>query len=59
MTVTMTKTVTEENTDLTGEIHTLTTHVAKNAALVVDVHRHARLLVGGLPPDTALRPAAS
>jgi low affinity Fe/Cu permease len=46
-----------ENTDLTSEIHTLTRQVAKNAALVIDVHgyvtalaRHAGLGPGDLPP---------
>jgi low affinity Fe/Cu permease len=49
-----------ENTDLTSEIHTLTRQVAKNAALVIDVHgyvtalaRHAGLGPGDLPPMSA------
>jgi low affinity Fe/Cu permease len=49
-----------ENTDLTSEIHTLTTQVAKNAALIVEVHQHVTALtaqagldVGKSPPNTA------
>jgi len=30
----------QQNTDITSEIHTLTTQVAKNAALIIDVHKH-------------------
>ena len=48
----------KENTDLTSEIHTLTTRVAKNTALIVEVHRHVTALtihagldVGDFPPD--------
>jgi low affinity Fe/Cu permease len=50
----------KENTELTSEIHTLTTQVAKNAALIVEVHRHVTALtnhagldVGDFPPDTS------
>lgn len=53
-------TLIKENTDITSEIHTLTTQVAKNAALIVDVHRHVAALtthagldVGDVPPDTS------
>jgi len=49
----------KENTDLTSEIHTLTTQVAKNAALIVEVHRHVTALTaqagldaGKFPLDT-------
>jgi low affinity Fe/Cu permease len=56
----------EENTDLTKEIHALTTQVAKNAALIVDVHRnvsalttHAGLAAAGLPSDGSSTPATS
>ena len=55
-----------ENTDLTKEIHTLTTQVAKNAALIIDVHQnvtalatHAGLAAAGLPPDTSSSSATS
>ena len=48
----------KENTDLTNEIHRLTTQVATDAALIVDVHRHvialaahAGLDAGDFPPD--------
>jgi len=48
----------KENTELTTEVHTLTAQVAKNAALIIDVHRHvtaltahAGLNAGDLPPD--------
>jgi low affinity Fe/Cu permease len=48
----------KENTDLTNEVHTLTTQVAKNAALIIDVHRdvaalatNAGLNTGDFPPD--------
>jgi low affinity Fe/Cu permease len=50
----------KENTDLTSEIHTLTTQVAKNAALIVDVHRRVTALTaragldaGDSPPDAS------
>jgi low affinity Fe/Cu permease len=50
----------KENTDLTNEIHTLTTRVAKNAALIIEVHRHVTALtthagldVGDFPPDAS------
>jgi low affinity Fe/Cu permease len=49
-----------ENTDLTSEIHTLTRQVAKNAALIIDVHgyvtalaTHAGLGAGDLPPQSS------
>ncbi len=49
-----------ENTDLTSEIHTLTRQVAKNAALIIDVHgyvtalaTHAGLGAGDLPPESS------
>ena len=52
-------TLIKENTDLTSEIHTITTQVAKNAALIVDVRRHVTALTaqagldaGKFPPDT-------
>jgi low affinity Fe/Cu permease len=48
----------QENTELTSEIHTLTTQVAKNAALIIEVHRHVSALTahagldaGDFPPD--------
>jgi low affinity Fe/Cu permease len=48
----------EENTDLTSEIHKLTTQVAKNAALIIEVHSqvgalaaHAGLGARSVPPD--------
>ena len=51
-------TLIKENTDLTNEIRTLTTEVAKNAALIIEVHRHltaltthAGLGAGDFPPD--------
>jgi low affinity Fe/Cu permease len=47
----------QQNTDITSEIHTLTTQVAKNAALIVEVHRNVAALAakaglngGGSPP---------
>jgi low affinity Fe/Cu permease len=50
----------KENTDLTSEIHTLTTQVAKNAALIVEVHRNVTALAaragldaGDSPPGTS------
>jgi low affinity Fe/Cu permease len=50
----------KENTDLTSEIHTLTTQVAKNAALIIEVHRdvtalttHAGQDAGNSSPDTS------
>jgi cell division protein FtsB len=50
----------KENTDLTSEIHTLTTQVAKNAALIIEVHRdvtalttHAGLDAGNISPHTS------
>jgi low affinity Fe/Cu permease len=53
-------TLIKENTDLTSEIHTLTTQVARNAALIIEVHRdvtalatHAGLDAGDFPPDTS------
>ena len=56
----------KENTDLTSEIHTLTTQVAKNAALIVEVHRHVTALTaragldaGDFPPDTSPPATAS
>ena len=48
----------KENTELTTQIHALTTEVAKNAALIVEVHKHvsaltinAGLHVGDFPPN--------
>ncbi len=48
----------QQNTDITAEIHTLTTQVAKNAALIVEVHRNVAALTvkagldgGGSPPE--------
>jgi len=59
-------TLIKENTDLTSEIHTLTTQVAKNAALIVEEHRHVTALTtrAGLdaddfPPDTSPPATAS
>ncbi len=50
----------EENTDLTTAIHALTTEMAKNAALIVEIHRHvtaltdkAGLSAGEFPPDAS------
>lgn len=55
----------EENTELTTQVHTLTTQVAKNAALIIDIQKHvvaltahAGLNVGGTPPAPA-PPAAT
>ncbi len=52
-------TLLKENTDLTTEIHRLTTEVAKNAPLLIELHRHVTALtthagmdVGEFPPDT-------
>jgi low affinity Fe/Cu permease len=46
-------TLINENTDLTSEIHVLTTQVAKNAALIVDVHHYVAALAqhAGVGPD--------
>src|SRR5271156_493196 len=48
----------QENTQLTTEIHTLTTEMAKNSSLIIDVHRHiaaltaqAGLQVGDVPAE--------
>jgi len=48
----------QENTELTTEIHALTTQMAENAALIIEIHRcvtaltaHAGLDVGRFPPD--------
>jgi low affinity Fe/Cu permease len=53
-------TLIKENTDITSEIHTLTTQVAKNAALIIEVHRHVTALTahagldaGVFPPDAS------
>jgi len=34
----------QENTELTTEVHTLTAQVAKNAALIIEVHKHVSAL---------------
>lgn len=54
-----------ENTELTSEIHTLTAQVARNAALIIEVHRNVAALTanagldaGDFPPD-ASRPATT
>jgi low affinity Fe/Cu permease len=56
----------KENTDLTSEIHTLTTQVAKNAALIIEVHRHVTALTahagldaGAFPPPDTSPPATT
>jgi len=56
--------LTQENTELTTETHTLTTQVAKNAALIIEVHRHVSALTahagldaGDFPPNAP--PAAT
>jgi low affinity Fe/Cu permease len=41
----------QENTELTTEIHTLTTQVAKNAALIIEVHKHVSALTAHAGPD--------
>jgi low affinity Fe/Cu permease len=53
-------TLIQENTDLTTAIHTLTTRVAKNAPLIIEVHRHVTALTahagldaGEFPADTS------
>jgi low affinity Fe/Cu permease len=55
----------QQNTDITSEIHTLTTQVAKNAALIIEVHAnvaalaaHAGIDAGRVPP-AASPPATS
>lgn len=50
-------TLIKENTDLTGEIHTLTTQVAKNAALIVEVHRHVTALAAQAGLDASTLPS--
>ena len=56
----------KENTDLTSEIHTLTTRVAQNTALIAEVHRdvcalaaQAGLTAGVVPPATSPQTPAS
>jgi low affinity Fe/Cu permease len=53
-------TLLKENTDLTSEIHALTTRVAEHTVLITEIHRdvtaltaHAGLDAGESPPDTA------
>lgn len=54
----------KENTDLTNEIHALTTQVARDAGVIIEVQRHVMALTahagldaGESPPDTS--PAAT
>jgi low affinity Fe/Cu permease len=53
-------TLLKENTDITSEIHALTTRVAEHTVLITEIHRyvtaltaHAGLDIGKPPPDTS------
>ena len=54
----------QENAGITSDIHTLTTQVAKDTALINEVHRHGSALTahfgleaGAFPPDESEPPA--
>lgn len=56
----------QENSEIISDIHTLTTQVAKDTALINEVHRHVSALTehfglaaGDFPPDQSQPPATS